>query len=82
MDAMTLLLYALVAVGIYGVSALCFLAGFCLGRSRRADKPDTMKTATAKPVDSEALRRAKRMQKEVTNMLTYTGDPQEEIIDD
>lgn len=79
MDIVTLLLYALVAVGIYGVSALCFIAGFCFGRFRREDKPQSVKTATAKPVDSEAIRRAKRLQKEVTNMLTYTGDPQEEI---
>ncbi len=79
MNVIALLLYALVAIGIYGVSALCFIAGFFFGRSRQTDKPDKTKSTTAKSVDTETLRRAKRMQKEVTNMLSYTGDPQEEI---
>ena len=31
---------------------------------------------------NEQMRKAKRLQKEVANMLSYNGEPQEEIIDD
>lgn len=33
-------------------------------------------------LSSEEIRKARRMQKETINMLTYNGDPQEEVTDD
>lgn len=33
-------------------------------------------------LSSEEIRKARRMQKETINMLTYNGDPQEEATDD
>ncbi|MBQ4153871.1 MAG: hypothetical protein IJE01_01560 [Clostridia bacterium] len=61
------------------LAAVCFIAGMLLGNIPR-QKP----TARAEPTktNDEAILKAKQLQKELSNMLSYNGQPQEEITTD
>ena len=60
--------------------ALAAAFGVIVARTNNKVKKEPPKPAY-QPTDEE-VRKAKRLQKEVINMLSYNGEPQEEIIDD
>lgn len=60
--------------------AFAFVFAYVIARFYKAEEkkiPPAAKKLTEE--DEKAKRAALRLQKEVTNMLTYNGDPQEEI---
>lgn len=77
MSILAALFLILVFSSVVIMAAICFIAGILLGPAK---EPEKLVTTPRKP-DSEELRKAKRMQKEVANMLSYNGEPQEEITD-
>lgn len=69
-------------VGLIGlIILLCFVLFFMVLSILKAPKEQPKETAEPRKLSPEEVRKAKRLQKEVANMLSYTGEPQEEIID-
>lgn len=77
MSFLTILLCLIVFVPVVTMAATCFIAGMLFGQAK---EPKKAAPAPRKP-DGEELRKAKRMQKEMANMLSYNGEEQEEITD-
>lgn len=76
------LIIALVAlIGL--IILLCFVLFFAvlLVINGKPNKEQPKPLAVQREEDPEEIRKAKRLQKEITNMLSYTGEPQEEITD-
>ena len=76
------LIIALVAlIGL--IILLCFSLFFAvlLVIKGNPEKEQPKPVLPQKEQDPEVIRKAKRMQKEIDNMLSYTGEPQEEITD-
>jgi hypothetical protein len=62
--------------------AFAFLFAYVIARFYKAEEKSPPVAKKLTEADEKARRAAQRLQKEVTNMLTYNGEPQEEIIDD
>lgn len=65
---------------LFTVAASLGAIGVIIARNKTEPTKEPPRKAH-KPTDEE-VRKAKRLQKEVINMLSYNGEPQEEIIDD
>ena len=74
------LMIALVGI-IALVIALCFALFFMVLSFFTSSEEQPKQTATQREMSPEEISKAKRLQKEVANMLSYTGEPQEQISD-
>ena len=59
--------------------AFAFVFAYVIARFYKAEKKRPPAAKKLTEADEKARRAALRLQKEVTNMLTYNGEPQEEI---
>jgi hypothetical protein len=72
-----ILILAMCALNIMLLTA-GFIAVFILKTKTNTKENEPIKPKELSP---EALRRAERLKKEVANMMSYNGEPQEEISD-
>lgn len=76
------LIIALVAlIGLIILLCFALFFGVLLVINGKPEKEQPKPALPQKEQDPEVIRKAKRMQKEIDNMLSYTGEPQEEITD-
>lgn len=77
MENLMIVLVGLIALMIM----LCFVLFFAvlLVIKGKPNKEQPKPLAIQREEDPEEIRKAKRLQKEIANMLSYTGEPQEEI---
>lgn len=76
------MLYVLYTILSLMLAILTLIVGFFIGEklSHKTQKPKF--TPKEKMISDEERRKAERTKKELANMLSYTGDVQEEITDD
>ena len=76
MENLMIVLVGLIALMIM----LCFVLFFSVLLIIKGPKEQPKQPAPPRELSPEEELKAKRLKKEVANMLSYTGEPQEEII--
>ena len=75
----TVIICSIVFILLLIFAAVCFLVGILVGQ-RIITEPEKKVVVRRQP-DSAELRKAERTKKEIANMLSYNGEPQEELTD-
>ena len=76
------MLYVLYTILSLILAILSFIVGFFIGEKLSSLHKKPKLTPKEKMMDDDERRKAERVKKELANMLSYTGDKQEEIIVD